>query len=302
MSAGAVNVKAELAARAAPVEAYLVDCLKGRDIPERLLESMEYSLMAGGKRLRPVLLLTFARLFGAQENRVMPFAAALELIHTYSLIHDDLPAMDDDDLRRGKPSNHKQFDEATAILAGDGLLTEAFTLMFSCMDEGGVAPQRVVRAAQAVSVAAGAGGMVGGQELDMIYTARPGVSLEELRAMHGMKTGALITAACVAGAVLAGAEPCRVRAAREYGLNVGAAFQIADDILDVVGDTKTLGKPVGSDERQGKTTYPSLLGLDESRRLAESRAAAAIECLAPYSGPDADFLRALARYIVERAS
>jgi geranylgeranyl diphosphate synthase type II len=298
----AVNVKAELARRAAPVEDYLKDCLKGRDIPDRLLASMEYSLMAGGKRLRPVLLLTFARLFGAPDHRVMPFAGALELIHTYSLIHDDLPAMDDDDLRRGKPSNHKQFDEATAILAGDGLLTEAFTLMFSCMDEGGVPAQRVVRAAQAISVAAGAGGMVGGQELDMIYTARPGVTLEELRGMHALKTGALITAACVAGAVLAGAELAGVRAAREYGLNVGAAFQIADDILDVVGDTKTLGKPVGSDERQGKTTYPSLLGLDESRRLAKVRAAAAVAALAALSGPEADFLRALAGYIVERAS
>jgi len=297
-----VDVKAELARRAAPVEEYLAGCLKGRDIPARLLASMEYSLMAGGKRLRPVLLLTFAQLFGAPGRRVLPFAAALELIHTYSLIHDDLPAMDDDDLRRGKPSNHKQFDEATAILAGDGLLTEAFTLMFSCMDEGGVPAQRVVRAAQAVSVAAGAGGMVGGQALDMEYTARPGVDLDGLRGMHGMKTGALITAACVAGAVLAGAELAGVRAAREYGLNVGAAFQIADDILDVVGDTATMGKPAGSDERQGKTTYPSLLGLEESRRLAGARAAAAEGGLALFAGPEAEFLRALARYIVERAS
>ncbi len=298
----ALNVKAELSKRAAEVEAYLADCLRGRDIPDRLLASMEYSLSAGGKRLRPALVLTFARLCGADGARIMPFAAALELIHTYSLIHDDLPAMDDDDLRRGKPSNHKMFDEATAILAGDGLLTEAFCLMFSCADEGNVPAPRLVRAAQAVATAAGSGGMVGGQALDMEYTARQGVTLPELRAMHAMKTGALITASCVAGAVLAGAGPADVRRANEYGRAVGQAFQIVDDILDVVSDTETLGKPAGSDERQGKTTYPALLGLEESRRLAGERAAEAVAQLAPYTGPEADFLRALARYIVERAS
>jgi len=299
---GGMSVKAELKRRADEIEAFLAGCLRGKDIPERLLASMEYSLHAGGKRLRPALVLTFARLFGAGGAEVLPFAASLELIHTYSLIHDDLPAMDDDDLRRGKPSNHKQFDEATAILAGDGLLTDAFGLMFSCADQGGVPASRLVRAAQAVAVAAGSGGMVGGQALDMEYTARSGVNFEELRAMHAMKTGALITASCVAGALLAGAEPPLVRRAREYGVNVGAAFQIADDILDVVGDTKTLGKPAGSDERQGKTTYPSLLGLDKSRELAHSRAAAAIQALDGIEHPEADFLRALARYIVERVN
>jgi geranylgeranyl diphosphate synthase, type II len=297
-----LNVKAELAARAVEVEGYLAGCLRGRGIPERLLASMEYSLMAGGKRLRPALVLSFAQLFGAQGAQVMPFAAALELIHTYSLVHDDLPAMDDDDLRRGRPSNHKQFDEATAILAGDGLLTESFCLMLSCVDAGRVPASHVLRAVQAVAAAAGACGMVGGQALDMVYTARPGVSFEELRAMHALKTGALITAACVAGALLAGAEPSFVQRARDYGLNVGAAFQIADDILDVVGDTNTLGKPAGSDERQGKTTYPSLLGLDKSRELANQRADQAIAALAGFDGAEAEFLRALARYIVERVN
>ncbi len=306
MSAAPASVKAALGLRAAEVEAYLADCLRDRDIPERLLASMEYSLHAGGKRLRPVLALSFARLMAGPGTglgkRIMPFAAALELIHTYSLIHDDLPAMDNDDLRRGKPSNHKQFDEATAILAGDGLLTEAFSLMLSCMEEGGIPAERVARAAQAVAVAAGAGGMVGGQAQDMEYTVRADVSFEELRAMHAMKTGALITVSCVAGAVLAGAKLPDVHRASEYGHAVGQAFQIADDILDVVGDTKTLGKPVGSDERQGKTTYPSLLGLSESRRLAAERAAVAVESLEPYTGEEADFLRALARYIVERVN
>lgn len=303
---GGVDVKAALRQRAAEVEAHLADCLKDRDIPERLLASMEYSLHAGGKRLRPVLLLTFARLFAGTGTglgkRVLPFAAALELIHTYSLIHDDLPAMDDDDLRRGKPSNHKKFDEATAILAGDGLLTEAFTLMLSCADDGAIPAERVARAARAVAVAAGAGGMVGGQALDMEYTAKQGVSFEELRGMHAMKTGALITVACVAGAVLAGAGLPDVHRAREFGAAVGQAFQIADDILDVTSDTETLGKPAGSDERQGKTTYPSLLGLDKSRRMAHERAAEAVSNLTPYTGAEADFLRALARYIVERVN
>jgi geranylgeranyl diphosphate synthase type II len=296
-----VAVKAELARRAAEVEAFLSGCLRGWDIPARLLASMEYSLMAGGKRLRPALVLTFAGLFGERGAAVMPFAASLELIHTYSLIHDDLPAMDDDDLRRGKPSNHKQFDEATAILAGDGLLTDAFRLMFSVAGEA-LPAARVLAAADAVSVAAGSGGMVGGQALDMEYTARAGVSFDELRAMHAMKTGALITAACLAGALLAGADAPGVARARAYGENVGAAFQIADDILDVVGDTKTLGKPVGSDERQGKTTYPSLMGLEKSRELARARADAAISALDGMAGPEAEFLRGLARYIVERVN
>jgi len=297
------DVKAELKKRAAEVEAYLADCLRGRNIPDRLLASMEYSLMAGGKRLRPALVLAFARLHGASCCcKLMPFAASLELIHTYSLIHDDLPAMDDDDLRRGKPSNHKQFDEATAILAGDGLLTDAFGFMLSCASEGGVPATRVVRAAQAVASAAGSGGMVGGQALDMEYTARTDVNFEELRAMHSMKTGALITATCVAGALLAGAEPPLARCAREYGRNLGAAFQIADDILDVVGDTATMGKPAGSDERQGKTTYPSLLGLEKSRELARTRADAAVAALGELDHPEADFLRALALYIVERVN
>ena len=221
MSAPAVpvDVKAALAQRAAEVEAYLADCLQCRDIPERLLASMEYSLHAGGKRLRPALVLSFVRLFAGQGSglgrRIMPFASALELIHTYSLIHDDLPAMDNDDLRRGKPSNHKQFDEATAILAGDGLLTEAFCLMLTCMAEGAVPAERVACATHAVARAAGAGGMVGGQALDMEFTAKTGVGLEELRGMHAMKTGALITVSCVAGAVLAGASLVDVRRARE---------------------------------------------------------------------------------------
>ena len=292
-----------LRAHAARAETALNHRLPAADeLPARLHAAMRYAALDGGKRIRPVLVYTTGEVLGVPLAQLDGPACAVELIHAYSLVHDDLPAMDDDDLRRGKPSNHKKFDEATAILAGDGLLTEAFTLMLTCMDDGAVPAERVARAAQAVAVAAGAGGMVGGQALDMEFTAKDGVSFEELRGMHAMKTGALITVACVAGAVLAGAKLCQVRHAREFGRAVGQAFQIADDILDVTGDTATLGKPAGSDERQGKTTYPSLLGLDESRRLANECSAAAIAHLESFTGEEADFLRALARYIVERVN
>jgi geranylgeranyl diphosphate synthase type II len=297
-----MSVKQKLAARAGEVDAFLADCLKGRGFPERLLAAMEYSLHAGGKRLRPVLVLSFTRLFGGDGAAVLPFAASLELIHTYSLIHDDLPAMDDDDLRRGKPSCHKQFDEATAILAGDGLLTEAFGFMLSAASERGLSAGRVLRATQLLARAAGAAGMVGGQALDMEYTGRSGVTIDELRAMHAMKTGALITAACESGAVLAGADETDVDRAREYGRNIGVAFQIADDVLDVVGDEKTIGKPVGSDQEKGKNTYPSLVGLEKSRELARGYVARARELLAPLSGAEADFLSELAQYIVDRVN
>ncbi len=290
------TVKEELGQEAAKVEAWLAGCLEGRGIPPRLREAMDYSLRAGGKRLRPVLCLTFAALCGARDEDVTPFAGAFELIHTYSLIHDDLPAMDDDDLRRGKPSNHKVFGEARAILAGDGLLTEAFACMFAVK----VPAERVLAAARLLAEAAGAGGMVGGQDLDMEYTGAARVSPEQLAAMHAMKTGALIRAACECGAVLAGADEERVRRARDFGAHVGAAFQIVDDILDVVGDEKEIGKPVGSDAEQGKHTWPSLVGLERSRCLAEERVAAALDALSPFRGPRADFLRRLARYIVER--
>ncbi|MGE4556824.1 MAG: polyprenyl synthetase family protein [Desulfovibrionaceae bacterium] len=291
-----MTIKEEVVVRAQAVHAYLEQCLRGRNIPGRLLESMEYSLLAGGKRLRPVLLLNWAELFGLQAELATPFAAGLECIHTYSLIHDDLPAMDDDDLRRGRPSNHKAFDEATAILAGDGLLTEAFTLMFSSP----LPAERVLKAAACAAEAAGGSGMVGGQMLDMLYTGKGGASLEELRRMHSMKTGALIKGACTAGAILAGASEEDVSRAEHYGRSVGVAFQIVDDILDVIGDEAELGKPVGSDEEMGKSTYPSLVGLDESKRLAEEYAAEARHCLECYHGPQAEFLKKLADYIVHR--
>ena len=295
-----MTVKQRLSGYAQEVETHLRGALRNKGVPVGLLEAMEYSLLAGGKRLRPVLCLCFARMLGAPGAAVAPFACAFEFIHTYSLVHDDLPAMDDDDLRRGRPSNHKVFGEAMAILAGDGLLTEAFGLMASTARE--VPAERVVEAMGTLARAAGAAGMVGGQALDMAYTAKAGVSLEELREMQALKTGALITAACVCGAQLAGAAPDMVARAKSYGQSLGAAFQIVDDVLDVVGDEKTLGKPVGSDEEQGKTTYPSLIGVERSMDLARRHAAQALESLSPFEGAEAVFLRDLAQYIVDRVS
>lgn len=291
-------MKELLRRRARMVDAFLPSCVGGDGAPDRLRDSMLYSLRAGGKRLRPVLCLSCAALFGLEEAVALPFAAAIEMIHTYSLIHDDLPAMDDDDLRRGKPSNHKAFDEATAILAGDALLTDAFGRM-AAVD---LPAPRVLAAVGEMARAAGSAGMVGGQEWDMIHTGMPPVALEELRRMHAMKTGALLRASCVCGALLAGAESGDLHRIGLYGAALGVAFQIADDILDVVSDTETLGKPAGSDAGHGKNTYPSLVGLDESRRLAREQARAAQEALAPFSGPEAEFLRALALYTVTRAS
>ena len=291
------DMKCCLKERGQRVEAWLQQCLKDKALPESLQEAMEYSLLAGGKRLRPVLCLTTACLCGSSETKAMPFAAAIEMIHTYSLIHDDLPAMDDDDLRRGKPSSHKAFGEATAILAGDALLTDAFAFMCEAQEP---APQ-VLRAVAELARAAGSAGMVGGQVLDMAFTGGQ-VDLPALRAMHALKTGALLRASCVCGALLAGADDKTVAALGRYGAALGSAFQIADDILDVTADTATLGKPAGSDEAQGKCTYPSLLGLDRSRQLAEEQRDLAVYALEGFTGTEAAFLRALAAYVVSRTA
>lgn len=291
-------MKAYLSELGAEVDGYLAGCLKRSGIPEILLQAMEYSLLAGGKRLRPVLCLVWAEIAGTSREQVLPAAAALECIHTYSLIHDDLPAMDDDDLRRGKPSNHKQFGEDMAILAGDALLTEAFGLLFSC----NVEPEHILRAGREIVQAAGAGGMVGGQVLDMNWTGRKTVAIHDLSRMQELKTGAMIQASCVCGAHLAGAGNDDLERAKTYGANIGRAFQITDDILDVIGDERLLGKPVGSDQGMGKITYPSLIGLDASRGLARKHTDQALEALRTYDSRQAQFLRDLAEYILVRAA
>jgi geranylgeranyl diphosphate synthase type II len=284
--------------RATRVEEYLGVCLRERAIPERLLAAMEYSLLAGGKRLRPVLCLSCAAMCGLKEAEVLPFAASIELIHTYSLIHDDLPAMDNDDLRRGKPANHKAFDEATAILAGDGLLTEAFV----CMAGTRLPPKRVLAALGELARAAGAAGMVGGQMLDIEYTGAGKTDIQALAAMHARKTGALLRASCLCGGLLAGVNAEQADALARYGTAFGAAFQIVDDILDVTGTAEQLGKTPGKDTTQGKLTYPSLLGLKRSRELAWEQTRLAQSSLDPFSGPEAEFLRNLALLQIKRIS
>ncbi|WP_224245670.1 polyprenyl synthetase family protein [Hyalangium gracile] len=264
--------------------------------PSRLAEAMRYSLMAGGKRLRPVLCLTFADAIAQQSTALRAAedaACALEYIHTYSLIHDDLPAMDDDDLRRGRPTSHKVFGEAMAILAGDALLTEAFTLLAS-----GPEPVRVALCRE-LAMAAGAAGMVGGQVLD-IAEDRP-AQMDYLTRLHGLKTGAMIRASCRMGVLAAGGSAEDLRRADTYGEAVGLAFQIADDILDVTGDPKLMGKPVGADAAAGRYTFPAVIGLEASWVLAERMVADAVAAVEPIEGAGGP-LAVLARYMVERNS
>jgi len=253
--------------------------------PKRLAEAMEYSLMAGGKRLRPVLCFAFADAVSRSTTALADRAAtAVEMIHTYSLIHDDLPAMDDDDLRRGRPTNHKVYGEAMAILAGDALLTDAFSGL-----DG--------RLATELSVAAGSAGMVGGQVLD-IAEDRPAEEAYLLK-LHRAKTGALIKAACRMGVIAGGGSEAELAAAETFGDAVGLGFQIADDILDVTASAETMGKPTGADAAAGRHTFPAVVGLERARALAQEqvqRAVSAIATLEPEGGP----LAALARYSVER--
>jgi geranylgeranyl diphosphate synthase type II len=283
------------------VEDFLSAAFLDSEIPPRLAEAMRYSLLAGGKRLRPVLCLASARACApdrAEEltRALLPFAAGLEMIHTYSLIHDDLPAMDDDDLRRGKPTCHKAYDEATAILAGDALLTNAF----SFMSRADAPAPLLLEAVRLTADAAGAAGMVGGQVLDLAGEGRK-LSLEELRVLNAKKTGALIYNACECGAVLAGASVEKRSAMRTYGAELGIAFQITDDILDVIGDEATVGKEVRHDAESEKATWPSLLGLEASIERARQHCAAAEAALEGlFSGPDAGFLRETARKLVNR--
>lgn len=265
---------------------YLSQC---PGIPKTLRAAIEYSLFAGGKRLRPALALGAAELICGDDTSALPVACALEMIHTYSLIHDDLPSMDNDDLRRGKPTSHKVYGEAIAILAGDALLTLAFQAAADC---GNVA---VIRE---IAKAAGAEGMVGGQVIDL-ESENLMLGVPELRNLHAKKTGALIRVAVRVGAMAARANTAQLDALTRYGEAIGLAFQIADDILDVVGDEAAIGKPVGSDASNNKSTYPAAVGLEGARKLATDAVAEAIAALKIF-GPKADTFRALARYIIER--
>ncbi len=262
------------------------------------IEAMRYSLFAGGKRVRPILCIAAAETLNADTEQVLPIACALECIHTYSLIHDDLPAMDDDDLRRGNPTSHKVFGEAQAILAGDGLLTHAFDLLSDPLYGGNLSDGSRLRIIHIISRAAGSLGMVGGQSIDVASEGKS-VSFDTLRFIHSRKTGALITAAVLAGAVVGNASDKQFAALGRYGEHVGLAFQIVDDLLNVQGTTEQLGKAAGSDADRLKATYPAFFGLEETTIKAQEAVKTAVAALDIFD-EKADPLRELANYIITR--
>lgn len=266
--------------------------------PPVIFQAVRYSLFAGGKRLRPILCLAAAEAVGGESRTFLPVACALEMIHTYSLIHDDLPAMDNDDLRRGRPTSHRVFGEATAILAGDALLTEAFALMSAADRMPQAPPERILNVINDIARAAGFWGMVGGQIAD-IRSESMAADEETLLYIHTRKTGAMIVASVRAGAILGGAQAGELEALAAYGRHAGLAFQIADDILNVEGDAAMLGKGTGSDADRGKVTFPRLLGLDASRAKMETLVAEALQAIGGFDGR-AEPLRAIARYVTER--
>ncbi len=268
-------------------------------LPERLHQAVRYSVFAGGKRLRPILMLAACEAVGGDTERVLPAACAMEMIHTYSLIHDDLPAMDDDDFRRGRPTCHKVYGEALAILAGDALLTEAFILLSGMAVDSSQTEDACRKAMHIVARCAGSRGMVGGQVVDMESEGKE-INLPTLEYIHTHKTGALILASVQVGALLGGVNETAYDSLTRYAEAAGLAFQVADDILDIVGDQELLGKDVGSDEARGKATYPALLGLSVARQRARDLRDLALESLAEF-GEAAEPLRQIAHYIVDRS-
>lgn len=277
----------------------LISYLPKNDVYEKnLISSMKYSLMAGGKRIRPMLAIEFAKLCGGSQQAVMPFACAVEMIHTYSLIHDDLPCMDNDDMRRGKPTNHKVYGEDIALLAGDALLTLAFQTILSEKAIALNGAEKCAKAGLVLSKYAGAVGMVGGQVIDL-ESENKAVTDEHLKIMDIKKTSALISAACQLGCISAGADEKYLKAASDYAENIGLAFQIVDDILDVTSDTETLGKPVGSDEQNKKSTYVSLLGIQKCREISRELTEKAVNSLSVFEN-DTDELKKFAFYLLNR--
>jgi geranylgeranyl diphosphate synthase type II len=264
----------------------------------RISRAMKYSLMAGGKRIRPVLCIAAAEAVDGKPEDALPAACAMEIIHTYSLIHDDLPAMDDDELRRGKPTCHVAFDEATAILTGDALLTLAFEILASVPFKNGDQAAKWLSVIQIIAGAAGSRGMIQGQMLDIASEGQK-LSANELESMHILKTGALIEASLQCGALLADADEIQQQLLKNYARHIGLAFQVADDILNVEGNPEVMGKAVGTDELHAKSTYPSILGLSESRQLAQKLVRQALQALESFDNR-AEPLRALAAYTIER--
>lgn len=276
------------------IESYLSErFLYGQEPQQRLFEAMRYSLLAGGKRLRPVFVFEFCRLCGGDWQKAAPFAAALEMVHTYSLIHDDLPCMDNDDYRRGRLTNHKVYGEAMAVLAGDALLTAAFSSLASAP----YSPETRVRAVETLARCAGELGMVGGQVLDTESEERA-CTQQEILDIQSRKTGALIRAACLLGVLAGGGNENQEQAAGTFADHLGLAFQIRDDMLDVVGDEAVFGKPIGSDREEGKVTFVDVLGLEGCRTAVEECTRRAEEAILPW--PDHDFLLTLAHSLEER--
>ena len=290
--------KETLAAYQALIEAKLALALPLSETHDkRILEAMNYSLLAGGKRLRTILMMASLEAVGVQSKDVLEAASAIECIHSYSLIHDDLPAMDDDDLRRGKPTNHVVFGEGMAILAGDGLLTEAFSLLSTAYLKKGEA-EKGLRLVEELALASGVLGMVGGQAKDLLSEGKA-ISEEEMHYIHQKKTGALIRASVRMGAIIGNASDEVVEQLSLYGEKIGLAFQITDDILDIVGDTKDLGKATGSDEKNHKVTYPSLYGLEQSQVLAKEACEEARGYLKDLKG-NTSVLEYMVEYILAR--
>jgi farnesyl diphosphate synthase len=292
-------IPAALSRSSARVEAVLEQVLpQPAAYHARVQEAMRYAIFAGGKRLRPFLTLQFAALFGAAETGAGRAAAAIEALHTYSLVHDDLPCMDDDDLRRGRPTTHKAFDDATAVLAGDALLTLAFEILAdpATHPDGAVRCALVLRLAQA----GGSEGMIGGQMMDIVAPEHS-FGAEEVITLQRMKTGALFEFACEAGAILAMAGPANQQLARDYARDMGLAFQIADDLIDVRGSVELAGKAVGKDQDKGKATLVGLLGVQGAEAEAARLAASAADRLAGF-GPEAELLRALPYFLLDRAN
>ena len=256
-------------------------------------EAMKYSLLNGGKRIRPVMCIEFAKCLGCTTAEALPFACAIEYVHTYSLIHDDLPCMDDDDMRRGKPSCHKQFGEATALLAGDALLTHAFQIISDC----DLSDFKKANAISLLAQNSGVPGMIGGQVLDLKYEETE-PTLKEILTVYKLKTGALISAACLLGCIAGNATESQMAAASKYAYAIGVAFQIKDDILDVIGDSFTLGKPVGSDEKNNKTTYVSYVGLEKAKQDVVNITGRAVAELDAF--PKNDFLLELSKQLIGR--
>lgn len=290
-----MDLKSYLNEKRKLVESHLYKSVGDDTIPKTLRDAMAYSLEAGGKRLRPILVIAGAEAVGCSAGQVMNIAVALEMIHTFSLIHDDLPAMDDDSLRRGKPTNHKVFGEAVAILAGDGLLAQAFSVLAGTL---AAEPALLIEVIRDIADATGGKGMTGGQVIDIESTGKK-ITESELTKLHSYKTGALIRVCAVSGAKLCGASKSQIEALSRYGEVIGLAFQIADDILDIEGDQATIGKDIGSDVEKGKNTYPSIVGIEASRKKAKDLIQEATDLVSMF-GDKGTSLSAIAQYIIDR--